>query len=51
MSHIFTNDMSEEIEKRLRPSGNERGWTLDWEREAMVGSISWRAKDQEVKGQ
>lgn len=25
MSHIFTNDMSEEIEKRLRPSGNERG--------------------------
>lgn len=30
MSHIFTSDMSEEREKRLRPSGNERGavpWT------------------------
>lgn len=53
VSHISTKDMNEEIEKRLRTSRNERetGPCLDWERDTMMGSILWRAKDQGVKGQ
>lgn len=51
MSRIFTSDVSEDREKAQNLRECRRGWTPDWEREATVGSIPWRAKDQGVQGQ